>query len=58
MTILPQFLEMTGVWLSITAREVLSIIMSIYYFRKFRGCGRIKEFTCISRMLIVKNSVN
>ena len=35
--ILPQFLEMTGVWLSITAGEVLSIIMSIYYFRKFRG---------------------
>lgn len=35
--ILPQILEMTGVWLSITAGEVLSIIMSIYYFRKFRG---------------------
>lgn len=34
--VLPQIFEMDGVWLSITAGEVLSMIMSIYYFVKYR----------------------
>ena len=34
--VLPALLGMDGVWMSITAGEVLSIIMSIYYFRKYR----------------------
>lgn len=34
--VLPPLLGMDGVWMSITAGEVLSIIMSIYYFRKYR----------------------
>lgn len=34
--ILPNLLGMNGVWLSITTGEILSIIMSIYYFIKYR----------------------
>ncbi len=34
--VLPQIFEMDGVWMSITAGEVLSMIMSIYYFIKYR----------------------
>lgn len=35
--ILPQILGMNGVWMSITVGEMLSIFMSIYYFRKYRS---------------------
>ena len=34
--ILPQILEMDGVWMSITVGEALSIFMVIYYFIKYR----------------------
>ena len=34
--VLPHIFEMEGVWLSITVGEVLSLVMSIYYFVKFR----------------------
>ena len=34
--VLPQIFGIDGVWLSITAGEAGSIIMSIYYFRKYR----------------------
>lgn len=34
--VLPLFFGMDGVWLSLTAGEVLSISMSIFYFLKFR----------------------
>lgn len=34
--VLPQILGIDGVWLSITVGEVCSIVMSIYYFRKYR----------------------
>ena len=34
--ILPNLLGMDGVWLSITTGEILSMIMSIYYFMKYR----------------------
>ena len=34
--ILPQILEMNGVWMSITVGEALSIFMVIYYFVKYR----------------------
>ena len=35
--LLPQFLGMDGVWLSITVGEILSIMMAVYYFRKYRS---------------------
>lgn len=35
--ILPGIFGMDGVWMSITAGEVLSILMSIFYFRKYRN---------------------
>lgn len=38
--VLPQFLEMDGVWLSITVGEVLSIAMSIFYFVRYRSMWR------------------
>lgn len=38
--VLPNLLEMDGVWLSITVGEVLSIAMSIYYFVKYRNMWR------------------
>lgn len=38
--ILPQILGMSGVWLSITVGETLSILMSIYYFSKYRTVWR------------------
>ena len=41
--ILPRLFEMDGVWLSITAGEFLSIIMSIYYFRKYHTMWNTKE---------------
>lgn len=37
--ILPNLLGMDGVWLSITTGEILSMIMSIYYFMKYRKSG-------------------
>lgn len=40
--ILPRLLEMDGVWLSITAGEAFSILMTIYYFRKFRELWHYK----------------
>ena len=41
--ILPQILEMDGVWLSITAGEMLSIIMTIYYFVKYKGLWKVNS---------------
>lgn len=41
--ILPQLLEMDGVWLSITAGEMLSIIMTIYYFVKYKGMWKVSK---------------
>lgn len=41
--ILPQILEMDGVWLSITAGEMLSIIMTIYYFVKYKGMWKVNK---------------
>ena len=35
--VLPGIFGMDGVWMSITAGEVLSILMSIFYFRKYRN---------------------
>ena len=34
--VLPRIMGMDGVWLSMAAGEMMSIIMSIYYFKKFR----------------------
>ena len=33
--VLPQIFEMDGVWLSISAGEMLSLAMSIYFFIRF-----------------------
>lgn len=43
--VLPRFLGIDGVWLSIIAGEALSFIQSMYYFVKFRGMWQptIKE---------------
>ena len=38
--ILPQIFGMSGVWLSITVGEALSMLMSIYYFSKYRAVWR------------------
>lgn len=38
--ILPRILGMDGVWLSMAAGEILSLGMSLYYFRKYRGMWR------------------
>ena len=35
--ILPRLFDIDGVWLSLTVGELLSLIMGVYYFRKFRG---------------------
>ena len=35
--ILPGLLGVDGVWLSMPAAEVLSILLSVYYFRHFKG---------------------
>lgn len=35
--VLPQLLGLDGVWLSLSAGEVLSVAMSIYYFIKYRS---------------------
>lgn len=35
--ILPRLLGINGVWLSMAAGEGLSLIMTVYYFHKFRG---------------------
>lgn len=35
--ILPRLLALDGVWLSLVLGELLSLVMAIYYFRKFRG---------------------
>ncbi len=40
--ILPGIFGMDGVWMSITAGEVLSILMSIFYFRKYRNVWSVK----------------
>ena len=41
--VLPQIFEMDGVWLSISAGEMLSLAMSIYYFVKFRDMWRASK---------------
>lgn len=41
--LLPQFFEIDGVWLSISAGEMLSIAMSIYYFVRFRDMWRMSK---------------
>ena len=38
--VLPQIFKMDGEWLSISAGEMLSLAMSIYYFVKFRNMWR------------------
>ena len=35
--VLPRIWGIDGVWLSLTAGEIFSLIMGIYYFRKFRS---------------------
>ncbi len=35
--VLPRLFEIDGVWLSLAAGEVLSIVMSVYYFVKYRA---------------------
>ena len=40
--ILPGIFGMDGVWMSIKAGEVLSILMSIFYFRKYRNMWSVK----------------
>lgn len=40
--ILPGIFGMDGVWMSITAGEILSILMSIFYFRKYRNMWSVK----------------
>ena len=40
--VLPGIFGMDGVWMSITAGEVLSILMSIFYFRKYRNMWSVK----------------
>ena len=40
--ILTGIFGMDGVWMSITAGEVLSILMSIFYFRKYRNMWSVK----------------
>ena len=40
--ILPGIFGMDGVWMFITAGEVLSILMSIFYFRKYRNMWSVK----------------
>ena len=34
--VLPRFLQVDGVWMSLAAGEILSLTMSIYYFLKYR----------------------
>lgn len=36
MLVLPRLWGMDGVWLSLAAGEILSVTMSLYYFRRFR----------------------
>lgn len=40
--ILPGIFGMDGVWMYITGGEVLSILMSIFYFRKYRNMWSVK----------------
>lgn len=35
--VLPRLLGVDGVWLSLTVGELMSLIMGVYYFRKYRG---------------------
>lgn len=39
--VLPGIFGMDGVWMSITTGEVLSILMSVYYFRKYRNMWKV-----------------
>lgn len=41
--ILPQLFGMDGVWMSITAGEACSMIMTVYYFRKYREVWKSRE---------------
>ena len=50
--VLPQIFEMDGVWLSISAGELLSLVMSIYYFVKFR-----EKFSLFSLLLIIPSNL-
>ena len=38
--VLPRFFEMDGVWMSLAAGEILSSVMSVYYFIKYRAVWR------------------
>ena len=38
--VLPRFFEMDGVWMSLAAGEILSIVMSVSYFIKYRAVWR------------------
>lgn len=35
--VLPRLFDIDGVWLSLTVGEILSLVMGVYYFRKFRS---------------------
>lgn len=41
--ILPRILGMDGVWMSITIGEVLSILMVIYYFMKYKETWKYRK---------------
>ena len=41
--VLPQIFEMDGVWLSISAGEMLSLAMSIYFFIRFRDVWLVSK---------------
>ena len=38
--ILPKFFEMDGVWMALTVGELLSLVMAVFYFIKYRDMWR------------------
>lgn len=43
--VLPRFFEMDGVWMALATGEILSIIMSVYYFVKYRAVWQEQKAT-------------
>lgn len=41
--VLPRFWGMNGVWLSLAAGEILSVVMSVYYFMKYRRMWQVPQ---------------
>ena len=39
--ILPKFFEMDGVWMALTVGELLSLVMAVFYFIKYRDMWRV-----------------